>query len=135
MNEGVRYLTLGEVEGQHAMIMRASGQQGRLMDEGKLDAALMRPQQAAHYEDAGLTRQAALLLAGIAQAHAYSDGNKRLALVASASFLRLNGYGVVAEQDQFAQAVIDFVLRHEGDPAGAVNVLTSWLERRVRPLG
>jgi hypothetical protein len=41
---------------------------------------------------------------------------------------------VVAQREVFAQAVIDFVLRHEGDPEGAVNVIADWLGRRTRPL-
>lgn len=135
MSEGVRYLTLAEVIGQHERLMREYGQDSVLMDEGKLESAVLRPQQAAYYEEAALVRQGALLLAGITQAHAFKDGNKRLALLACATFLRLNGLGVVAEREEFAQAVIDFVLRHEGDTERAVNVLTSWLERRVRPLG
>ncbi len=133
--EEVRYLTLAEVIGQHERLMRAYGQDSVLMDEGKLEAAVMRPQQAAYYEEAPLVRQGALLLAGITQAHAFADGNKRLALLSCATFLRLNGLGVVAESEGFAEAVIDFVLRHEGDPDGAVNVLTAWLDRRARPLG
>ena len=135
MREEIRYLTLAEVIGQHERLMREYGQDSVLMDEGKLESAVLRAQHAAYYEQATLARQGALLLAGIAQAHAFKDGNKRLALLACATFLRLNGVGVVAARDEFAQAVIDFVLRHEGDPDGAVDVLTAWLERRVRPLG
>jgi death on curing protein len=135
MNEQVRYLTLAEVIGQHERLMQVYGQDSVLMDEGKLESAVLRPQHSAYYEEASLVRQGALLLAGIAQTHAFRDGNKRLALLACATFLRLNGLGVVAERDQFAQAVIDFVLRHEGDPEGALGVLVSWLERRARPLG
>jgi len=133
--EEARYLTLAEVIGQHERLMRAYGQDSVPMDEGKLEAAVMRPRQAAYYEEASLARQGALLLAGIAQAHAFADGNKRLALLSCATFLRLNGLGVVVESEDFAQAVVDFVLRHEGDPDGAVNVLASWLDRRARPLG
>jgi len=133
--EGVRYLTLAEVIGQHERLMRAYGQDSVLMDEGKLEAAVMRPQHAAYYEEASLVRQGALLLAGIAQAHAFADGNKRLALLSCATFLRLNGLEVVAESEGFAEAVVALVLRHEGDLDGAVNVLTSWLDRRTRPLG
>ena len=131
----LRYLTLAEIVGYHQRLMRLYGQQSVLMDEGKLEAAVMRPQQAAYYEEAPLVRQAALLLGGIAQAHAFTDGNKRLALVACAAFLRLNGMGVVAEREEFAAAIIDFVLRHEGDSQGALVVLSSWLQRRTRPLG
>lgn len=135
MSQEVRYLTLAEVIGLHERLMREYRQDSVLMDEGKLESAVLRPQHAAYYEEAVLVRQGALLLAGIAQAHAFKDGNKRLALLACATFLRVNGVGIVAEHNEFAQAVLDFVPRHEGDPEGAVYVLALWLERRARLLG
>jgi death-on-curing protein len=42
------------------------------------------------YDQASLARQAVVLAAGIAQAQAFLDGNKRTALAAADVFLRLN---------------------------------------------
>ena len=64
---------------------------------GKLESALARPRWAAHYHQAELWEQAALLAIGIAQCHALSD-NKRLAYITTVTFLRKNGRPLPAEQ-------------------------------------
>ena len=70
------------------------GAQGELRDEGLLESALARPKNAAHYSDADLAEQAANLLWGIAENQPFVDGNKRLALVLTLTFLELNGFAV-----------------------------------------
>lgn len=62
--------------------------------EGLLESAILRPRFAAHYEDADLIRQAALLAVGISQAQAFLDGNKRTAFHATATFLLVNGLDI-----------------------------------------
>lgn len=52
----------------------------------------MRPLHAAYYEGADLVIQAALYMVGIAQNHAFFDGNKRTGYLSGMTFLRLNGY-------------------------------------------
>jgi death-on-curing protein len=63
-----------------------------LRDEPALLAALARPITAAYRQQADLAMQAAVLIEGIAKAHAYVDANKRTAAAAGLVFLRLNGY-------------------------------------------
>lgn len=60
----------------------------------KLEGALSRPQQYAHYQEADLASQAVALAQGIVEAHAFQDGNKRVALQAFMGFLGVNGYTV-----------------------------------------
>ena len=60
----------------------------------KLEGALSRPQQYAHYQDADLASQAVALTHGIVEAHAFQDGNKRVALQAFMTFLAVNGHTV-----------------------------------------
>lgn len=62
-----------------------------LRGEGALESATMRPQMAAHYEQADLIRQAALLAVGISQAQAFLDGNKRTAFISCRIFMLRNG--------------------------------------------
>jgi death-on-curing protein len=60
-------------------------------DEGLLRSALARSQNLHAYEpNTGLARLAASYAYGIARNHAFVDGNKRLALAATATFLILN---------------------------------------------
>jgi len=50
------------------------------------------------------------LLAGVAQAHAFEQGNKRTSFVAMTELLMINGYALVIEDSQpWADAVISLV--------------------------
>lgn len=60
--------------------------------EGYLEAALARPLNAYHYGgERDLIALASYLWHGIAEAHAFNDGNKRTATVVTAVFLETNG--------------------------------------------
>lgn len=67
---------------------------GPVRDLGLLDSACHRPQASLLGQDAypALAAKAAALLHSLACNHALVDGNKRLALLATAVFLRINGY-------------------------------------------
>jgi death-on-curing protein len=90
----------------HETIMRRMGwSPAPLRDEGGLTSAILRPQMAAHYEDADLIRQAALLAVGISQAQAFVDGNKRTAFATLNLFLDLNGQDLTLEPLSVATAL------------------------------
>ena len=72
-------------------IARHGGASG-LRDKTLLEAAVVRPENKFSYQQADLFACAAAYAFGIAKAHAFVDGNKRTAFVASVTFLRLNGY-------------------------------------------
>lgn len=92
------YLSLADVIALHAAVLERMGHGiAPLRDAGLLEAAIVRPQTAAYYEEADLIRQAALLAVGVAQAEAFIDGNKRAAFAALDVFLRLNGRVMSAE--------------------------------------
>ena len=73
----------------------------------KLEGALGRPEQHAHYLGADLAQQAASLAQGIVEAHAFRDGNKRVAHVALRVFLAANGHTMTAPKRLRAQWIID----------------------------
>ena len=66
------------------------------------------PQLAAHYENADLVLQAAVLAHGIAEGQQFIDGNKRTALVAMLTFLEINGVEVNAFDPELADWIISF---------------------------
>lgn len=87
---------------------RSVGQQVLVRDYGLLDSALARPKATVFGADAypGLHGKAAALLHSLARNHALVDGNKRLAWQATAVFLWVNGYEVVAADDELFELVI-----------------------------
>ena len=78
-------------------------------DVGLLAAAAARPQTTVMGEDAypGIWEKAAPLLQSVVKNHALIDGNKRLAWLATAVFLEINGVSVTKIADD---AVYDFVI-------------------------
>ena len=60
---------------------------------------------AAYYEAADLVIQAALLISGIALAHAFLDGNKRTALLAGTTFLDLNGLAIERPPEELGRQI------------------------------
>jgi death-on-curing protein len=75
---------------------RAAG----LRDEGMLRSALERPLNNWHYENADMVDLAASCAFGLAKNHAFVDGNKRIAFMAMASFLRKNDIRFTPDQAQ-----------------------------------
>ena len=64
-----------------------------IRDAGLLDSALTRPINRWNYNsEADLAALAAAYGFGLARNHPFVDGNKRIAFIATALFLRLNGY-------------------------------------------
>ncbi|HEX8037278.1 MAG TPA: type II toxin-antitoxin system death-on-curing family toxin [Ktedonobacterales bacterium] len=130
----IRYLTANEVWAIDDIVLRREGGSSLLRDRGVLESAIMRPQMAAHYEQADIVTQAALLIAGIALAHPFLDGNKRTAAIAGATFLDLNGYliDVTSKDDAFGRQIETLVTQHEDLDAGTVQ-FAQWLRSVVIP--
>jgi death-on-curing protein len=86
----------------------AMGAADQLRNRDGLESALARPETYAHYEDADLALQAAVLAQGIAEGQPFIDGNKRTALVAMLTFLEINGWGVEASDPELADWILSF---------------------------
>ncbi len=81
----------------YAYLMQEKMRQGGfgILSESVLRSALTRPINAARYEDADGIRQAAFLYHGLTSAHGFTDGNKRIAFLALAWFMKRNNLGVI----------------------------------------
>ncbi len=123
----IDYPTLGDVEAIHRDMMAAAGLSSILHQRGALESAIHRPRTAAYYENADLFVQAAHLMGGIALAHAFEDGNKRLALVCTLAFLRFNGIRITAPIGAIADQVIAIVNRGAQTLGDASAACAAWL--------
>src|SRR4051812_44478883 len=87
------------LDAAHVDQLREHGGLPGLRDENALESALARPRQKWTYaEDSDLPLLAAAYGFGIAANHPYRDGNKRVAFLAMAVFLGLNGYEIEATE-------------------------------------
>jgi death on curing protein len=75
---------------------------GPVRDLGLLDSACHRPHATLFGQEAypALAAKAAALMHSLAGNHALVDGNKRLALLATLVFLRINGYSLDLTDDE-----------------------------------
>lgn len=104
------YLTLADVLELHALIIGATATEAadQLRNRAGLESALARPKTYAHYQDADLALQAAVLAHGIAEGQQFIDGNKRTALIAMLTFLEINGWHIKASDPELADWILSF---------------------------
>jgi death on curing protein len=69
-----------------------TGERHLVRDVGLLESALARPRNFYGFGEEDMVVLAVALMAGIARAHAFEQGNKRTAFGALRLFLRANGY-------------------------------------------
>ena len=69
-----------------------TGEPHFVRDIGLLESALARPRNALAYGEEDIVALAVALMAGVARAHAFEQGNKRTAFGAMRLFLQANGY-------------------------------------------
>ena len=109
-DDGFAYLSLADALEIYAAIFGLTTTQAEdhLRSRQALEGALGRPASYAHYEQADLALQAAVLAHGIAETQSFVDGNKRTGLIAMLTFLELNGYQLSATPQELAAWMISF---------------------------
>jgi len=91
----------------HSESLAEHGGSSGIRDEGLLDSALARPKnQFAYAAESDITKLAAAYGFGLAKNHAFVDGNKRIAFIAAATFLRLNGYRLTSSRIEEIQTML-----------------------------
>jgi death-on-curing protein len=116
----------------HAKSLARFGGAEGLRDEGLLDSALARPQNASHYKDEqDVAALAAAYAFGLARNHPFVDGNKRAAFMSVGLFLGGNGWELNAEPVDTIKAVFALAAGEIGKKEFA-----AWLRlhiKRYRP--
>jgi death-on-curing protein len=100
----MRYLTPAELIAIHELLLTEFGGMRGITEVGfgRLEAAAATPRASMFGEDiyVGVGAKAAALCLAIVRGHPFSDGNKRVALVALGAALALNGAQLTATNDQ-----------------------------------
>jgi death on curing protein len=82
--------TIEEALDLHKQTIEEFGGAHGLRDEAAIESALMAAENRAYYENASLAICAATYAYHLTQAHAFIDGNKRIAAAVSELFLSIN---------------------------------------------
>jgi death-on-curing protein len=98
-----------------------------VLDNNVVESALHKPRHLVAYQpDSDIAALAAAYLCGFAQAQGSVDGNKRIALAAILTFLRLNDWELNVPQDELLAFVLAIARNELRQPAVAV-----WLRERI----
>ena len=124
-------LTLADLLAIHELlILRFGGMRGVTEQGfGKLEAALAAPYASMFGEDLypDLPAKVATLFWGVARSHGFSDGNKRVALVAVLELLERHGLELAVDDETLYAFVISTADALTRDDVG------DWFRQRIRP--
>jgi death-on-curing protein len=105
-----RWLSIEAVVEINRAVVAITGEPHLLRDPGLLGSALARPRNLFGFGEEDIVVLAVLLMAGIARAHAFTQGNKRTCFVAMVQFLKSNGYNLEIEDARpWAEEIIALV--------------------------
>jgi len=125
-----RWLSSETVIDINRALVAITGERHFLRDQGLLESALARPQNAFVYGEEDIVVLAVRLLAGIAQAHAFEQGNKRTAFVAMAQFLMANGHDLAIDDTPRWAAEVIALVEHRVTEADFVHAIRPFVVER-----
>ncbi len=125
-----RWLTKRDARSLHLKALEAHGGDAGVRDEGGLESALARPQNALAYseQESSVFTLAALYGEGIARNHPFVDGNKRTALLAVRTFLFYNDYRFDPGVAESVTVMLDVA---QGE--ASTERFSEWIEASSRP--
>jgi death-on-curing protein len=108
MSSGPKFLTFEQVLLLHKIQIDEFGGSQGVKDEGLLRSALAQPESGFgnDYFHKDLHAMAAAYLFHLVKNHAFVDGNKRIAALAAAVFLEINGIIITSKEDDFEMLVM-----------------------------
>ena len=123
-----RFISRRALELLHDESLAEHGGRPGLRDAGLLESALARPHQLLAYGQPDLAALAAAYAFGLVRNHAFVDGNKRVAFLATGLFLGRNGQRLVTTQ---ADATLTMLALAAGDLAE--DEFAQWLRAHIQP--
>ena len=121
-------LSAAQILALHQALLRAFGGRRALRDRGALEASLARPFATFDGEDLypDAAAKAAALMHSLVSNHPFVDDNKRVGAAAAELLLEVNGWSLIAEDDDLEEITLA-VARGEV----AAEALAIWLRQRT----
>ncbi|MBA9088577.1 death-on-curing protein [Fontibacillus solani] len=122
-------LTSEQIIQIHDMQLAETGGLSGIKERGYIDLLSEKPFSTLFGEEQypGLFLKAAVLMHGIISAHCFNDCNKRTAVVCTYTFLYLNGYELIADQDELFEVTIRVATKKID-----LHKLSYWLQKNTR---
>jgi death on curing protein len=121
------YPTVAEAKEFHRQLIEEFGGTHGLLDEGRLEAAILRP-QTGYYQT--LVEEAAALMESLANNHVFLDGNKRISVAVTDTFLRLNGFYLEVD----ALQAYKFITHTMGRGEFRFDRIRDWISENIQSL-
>ncbi|TNF30472.1 MAG: type II toxin-antitoxin system death-on-curing family toxin [Deltaproteobacteria bacterium] len=118
------YLSVEDILNLHSRTIKTHGGASGVRDLGLIQSSLYRC-QSGYYET--LCEQAAVLMQSFCLNHCFIDGNKRVALLSSITFLKLNGYSLKTTTTEIVELISVRIIQ---DKIG-IPEITSWIESKI----
>lgn len=121
------YPTVAEAKEFHKQLSEEFGGTATLLEEGRVAAAIVRP-QIGYYGT--LVEEAAALMESLANNRPFLDGNKRTSFAVTDTFLRLNGFYLEVEPLQAHRVMTEAISKGEFP----FDRIRDWISSHLKPL-
>ena len=120
------FLAKAKVIEYHARLIERFGGSYGLRDEGAIESAVAAAPNRRHYEDSDVVKCAATYAYHLSQAHAFIDGNKRIAAAIMELFFNINQAALEASDDDIETLILGIaasrITRDEAE-----RILSQWV--------
>jgi len=125
----MKYLTVKDILLLHYLAIENAGGSHGIRDLSLIESAVNRPRASFTGQDLYPTifEKAAALCRSLIKNHPFVDGNKRTALYATMTFLELNGYKFIAEQEE----LVKFGVRIDNENLSLAEI-AAWFKKHSR---
>ena len=127
----MRYLTPEQVLFIHARLIAETGGESGIRDLGLLQSAVARPQATFDGDElySDIYHEASALLESLINNHPFVDGNKRTGITASAMFLQINGYSLIASNQELESFVLAVASGEQ-----TIESIAAWLQSHCKTI-
>jgi len=125
----VKYLSVEGVLLLHHLAIEETGGSHGLRDLGLVESAVGRPQATFARADLYPTifEKTAVFCHSLIKNHPFVDGNKRTSLLSAMTFLELNGYEFVCNQDE----LVEFGVKIDNENI-SIEVIAKWFKKHSK---
>jgi death on curing protein len=129
------WLDIDEIRSIQSEIIERSGGTTGILNRGILESTLDQPKNHFYYSDetTSLYKLAATYAYGFVKNHCFVDGNKRIALIATYTFLGLNGIELIASQEDAVDFFLELAASFDSQDKSLAKI-TKWLENNSEVL-
>ncbi|NJN75350.1 MAG: type II toxin-antitoxin system death-on-curing family toxin [Synechococcaceae cyanobacterium RL_1_2] len=128
------WLNAADIYSIHKKIISVSGGKPGILDGGRIASSLNKAKNVFYYsENSDIFNLAAVYGYGFVKNHCFMDGNKRVGLMVVYTFLGINGWELIASNNDVVK-VFSELAASQGSQAMEIETLAQWIRENTRPI-